>query len=165
MTATSDYIKMQEIATSIVRQVEEKGKAYGDSWRARGGAGAFMVMARKWDRIENICRGEGWDIFDALDGNKEDVRDDVRDLIGYLLLILEHTAPFATRVGIVEGRHPLAPWASPQTTLQSLTTASNEHWTNEGYYGDDTELYKCRACGATQRHRGTPAQPHGCEPL
>lgn len=156
MSATSDYGKMQAIASSIVAKVKEKGEAYGDSWRARGGAGAFMVMARKWDRIENICRAEGWDIFDALDDNKGDVRDDVQDLVGYLLLILEHTAPMRA-----------LPRASasinPQSIAQALlNTAGSEHWSNEGYYGDNTELYKCRRCGGTVRQAGTPPRPHVC---
>ena len=36
-----------------VRELVEAEKSYGDSWRKRGGTGAFMMLARKWDRIEN----------------------------------------------------------------------------------------------------------------
>ena len=32
-------------------------RSYGDSWRRRGGIGAFMMLARKWDRIENQAQG------------------------------------------------------------------------------------------------------------
>src|ERR1039458_3589413 len=39
------------IDTDTLRQ---KGIHYGDSWKARGGVGAFMMAARKWDRIANI---------------------------------------------------------------------------------------------------------------
>ena len=28
-------------------------RSYGDSWKKRGGVGAFMMLARKWDRLEN----------------------------------------------------------------------------------------------------------------
>lgn len=38
---------------------------------------------------------------------------------------------------------------------------SNEHWSNEGYYGDGTQLYKCRQCKSTKRTSVTPP-PHGC---
>lgn len=155
-TSTTDYAMLQTIAMGICETVEEKGKAYGDSWKARGGAGAFMVMARKWDRIENICKANGYNIFNALNANEGGIQDDVQDLIGYLLLILEETTQQTP--ASVE-----FPWGAPQSPVQLLiTTNSNDYWTNEGYYGDETELYKCRACGATQRHRGTPAQPHGC---
>jgi len=70
----------------------EAGKAYGDSWKKRGGAGAFMVLARKWDRIENQCEQVGYDIFQGhskfhgMDG----LIDDIRDLRRYLLLVEEH---------------------------------------------------------------------------
>jgi len=49
-----------------VRELMEAEKSYGDSWRKRGGIGAFMMLARKWDRIENQTYKEGYDIFSAL---------------------------------------------------------------------------------------------------
>jgi len=42
-----------------VRELVEAEKSYGDSWRKRGGVGAFMMLARKWDRIENQCIKDG----------------------------------------------------------------------------------------------------------
>lgn len=38
---------------------------------------------------------------------------------------------------------------------------SNQWWTNEGYYGDMTQLYKCRQCSSTVRTSHTPPA-HGC---
>jgi hypothetical protein len=57
-----------------------------------GGIGAFMMLARKWDRIENQAQVYGWDIFDAMTSDKrpEGIIDDIRDLRRYLLLVEEH---------------------------------------------------------------------------
>ena len=42
-------------------------QCYGDSWKQRG-VGAFMMLARKWDRIENQVKGFKWDVFEAVQG-------------------------------------------------------------------------------------------------
>jgi hypothetical protein len=67
-------------------------QSYGDSWRRRGGVGAFMMLARKWDRIENRVLDHRYDIFDAIecDSRPEGIIDDIRDLRRYLLLVEEH---------------------------------------------------------------------------
>ena len=64
---------------------------YKDSWKRRGGIGAFMMLARKWDRLENSAKHFGWDIFKALiaDRRPEGLIDDIRDLRRYLELV-EH---------------------------------------------------------------------------
>lgn len=78
-------------ANSVVKVLFEKERHYRGSWRKRGGPGAMMMLARKWDRIENIVGEKGWDIFRALEAGDGDIEDDVRDLLGYLLLVLaEH---------------------------------------------------------------------------
>jgi len=64
---------------------------YGNSWRRRGGVGAFMMLARKWDRIENLLKGKtfNYDIFEAMkiDHRDEGIIDDIRDLRRYLILV------------------------------------------------------------------------------
>ena len=77
------------ITTKIVETLYEKERTYRGSWQRRGGAGAFMMLARKWDRIEAQSKAQGYDIFKAVevDGGKEGVIDDIDDLIGYLLLV------------------------------------------------------------------------------
>jgi|TARA_R100000315_G_scaffold62508_1_gene44625 hypothetical protein len=71
---------------------------YGNSWKKRGGVGAFMMLARKWDRIENQVTfqaqegGDSYDIFRTLkdqadDETEEGIIDDIRDLRRYLLLV------------------------------------------------------------------------------
>lgn len=90
------YDKMREIAAQIIRTVERKNKEYGESWRKRGGVGAFMMAARKWDRLETQVQGDvGYDIFALLTQENltsEDPIDTIDDLIAYLLMIRAHCA-------------------------------------------------------------------------
>ena len=64
-------------------------ESYGDSWKQRGGVGAFMMLARKWDRIEKQVLGHHYDIFAAMEADQRDegILDDIRDLRRYLFLI------------------------------------------------------------------------------
>ena len=87
---------LNRVATEDVEVLEKKDKEYGASWKRRGGVGAFMMLARKWDRIETALEikdlGEivGYkDIFiEALsDERLEDLVDDIADLRRYLLLV------------------------------------------------------------------------------
>lgn len=86
-----NYDHIREIANRDVDVLIEKGRTYGSSWRKRGGIGAFMMLARKWDRIEN--QSTGWDIFKAIQKEldlgvtKDGILDDIRDLRSYLLLV------------------------------------------------------------------------------
>lgn len=95
---------LQRIADEDVQGLKKAQESYGDSWKKRGGVGAFMMLARKWDRLENALKpGDGktgpthqcaslappWDIFAATiaDGRAEGLIDDIRDLRRYLLLV------------------------------------------------------------------------------
>lgn len=64
-------------------------KSYGHSWKNRGGVGAFMMLARKWDRIENQSKKLNYDIFETIiaDPSPTGIIDDIRDLRRYLLLV------------------------------------------------------------------------------
>ena len=80
-------------------------ESYGDSWKRRGGVGAFFVAWRKADRLENqvakcividgLAENEKevvatpYDIFAhvAHDPRAEGILDDIRDLRRYLMLI------------------------------------------------------------------------------
>ncbi len=64
-------------------------KHYGNSWKKRGGVSAFMMLCRKWDRLEKFLEEHGWDIFKAMDADTrgEGIIDDIRDLRRYLLLV------------------------------------------------------------------------------
>lgn len=69
----------------------EKGRHYGTSWKKRGGTGAFMMLARKWDRMEtilsNLVGSGGPPLLARLRENPGNVQDDVDDLRRYLLLV------------------------------------------------------------------------------
>ena len=54
--------------------------------------GAFMMLARKWDRIENQVSSDNYDIFKTIsnDPSKDGILDDIRDLRRYLLLVESH---------------------------------------------------------------------------
>ena len=86
------FEKISQIANNDVAKLIEAEKFYGDSWRKRGGMGAFMMLARKWDRIENQVSSENYDIFLTYKKNQsqEGLLDDIQDLRRYLLLVEEH---------------------------------------------------------------------------
>jgi len=69
-------------------------KQYKGSWKRRGGIGAYMMLCRKWDRLENRIEDPTqehtqYDIFDAIakDERPEGLIDDIRDLRRYLTLV------------------------------------------------------------------------------
>lgn len=105
-----DYLAV--VAAEDVEFVEKKNRSYGGSWKRRGGVGAFMMLARKWDRLENILSTVGafgggdkdaqpYDIFQwirrecenekeyrgAAVGQDGSVLAEIRDLRRYLLLV------------------------------------------------------------------------------
>ena len=96
----SNYLAhLEAVAKEDVLGLTKAQQSYGDSWKKRGGVGAFMLLARKWDRLENRVRGEvvsldhltahPWDIFEhiAVDDRAEGLIDDIRDLRRYLMLV------------------------------------------------------------------------------
>jgi hypothetical protein len=90
MIEVEDYDQIQRLANQDVAVLQIKGQHYGRSWLKRGGVGAFMMLARKWDRIENDASKDDFNILTALknaDANGKDLLDDIRDLRRYLLLV------------------------------------------------------------------------------
>ena len=60
--------RLNAITEELVKFVSNKDFHYGSSWRKRGGAGAFFVISRKWDRIEQACETlelAKYDIFEV----------------------------------------------------------------------------------------------------
>ena len=88
MNSELDYLPdVQQMDSDALHM---KAKTYKDSWKKRGGVGAFMMAARKWDRLENIVAECGYDVFTAIDttGEGDDSAiEQIRDLRRYLLLI------------------------------------------------------------------------------
>ena len=90
---TSNIISVVgKLSKEDVEGLAKAEKSYGDSWRQRGGIGAFMMLARKWDRLEKQTNDFGYDIFAAIndDTRDEGILDDIRDLRRYLLLVESH---------------------------------------------------------------------------
>jgi hypothetical protein len=88
--APSEIIKIVErVALYDVEGLHVSEQSYGDSWKQRGGVGAFMMLARKWDRLEKQVEDKHYDIFKSAqaDKRKEGIIDDVRDLRRYLMLV------------------------------------------------------------------------------
>ena len=85
----SNFNIIRNLANLDVSKLEQAERSYGDSWRKRGGIGAFMMLARKWDRIENQVTKDGYDIFESIYNDPSDtgILDDIRDLRRYLLLV------------------------------------------------------------------------------
>ena len=88
----SKWEKMKEVAQNDLEALKRAETSYGNSWRRRGGVGAFMMLARKFDRIEHQSEKHGWDIFEAGEAFKGEagLLDDIRDLRRYLLLVEEY---------------------------------------------------------------------------
>lgn len=88
-----DYL--HEIAEEDAEGLIKAQQSYGNSWKSRGGVGAYMMACRKSDRLDNRIKrkpangGDAYDIFAhiASDERAEGVIDDIRDLRRYLLLI------------------------------------------------------------------------------
>ena len=93
---------LEEIVKGIVaRDVQTlviKDAAYGSSWKKRGGVGAYMMLARKWDRLETQVTRPGldakYDIFDLIQQDcqpgaptSESALETIRDLRVYLILV------------------------------------------------------------------------------
>ena len=82
-------MSLNNLANEDVTGLHEAEQSYGDSWKKRGGVGAFMMLARKWDRLENQVTKVNYDIFQAIqqDTRPEGILDDIQDLRRYLLLV------------------------------------------------------------------------------
>jgi hypothetical protein len=92
----ADFDDIKKLANEDVKHLKKAEKSYGDSWMLRGGVGAFMMLCRKWDRIENQTKKENYDIFQTVknDLSKTGILDDIRDLRRYLLLVESHTTKY-----------------------------------------------------------------------
>lgn len=103
------------IETAVKADVDGLEKAhehYGTSWKNRGGIGAFMMLARKWDRLEQAVEKYGYDIFKTIEGDTraEGIMDDIRDLRRYLLLVeAEFDIPQINKDGPSQTYPPLSP--------------------------------------------------------
>ena len=80
---------VEKVAQVDVTKLHKAEQSYGNSWKQRGGVGAFMMLARKWDRLEKQVNESNYDIFLAAekDTRPEGILDDIQDLRRYLMLV------------------------------------------------------------------------------
>lgn len=88
---------LEQVAAQDLATLQQKESTYKGSWRKRGGIGAFMMLARKWDRLENMLDAQTpqFDIFKGLQhqddmgetGNDGSLLAEIRDLRRYLMLV------------------------------------------------------------------------------
>ena len=85
----ADFEQIEKLTQIDIAKLKKAEKYYGDSWLKRGGVGAFMMLARKWDRIEFVAKKDSYDIFSTIqiDSSDTGILDDIRDLRRYLFLV------------------------------------------------------------------------------
>lgn len=133
---------LDAVALSDCEAVREKEATYQGSWKKRGGIGAFMMLARKWDRLEGMLnRGDRYDLFEhiiAQGGSDKDgmVLAEVRDLRRYLLLV---EAEMAAR-GVID----LKP-ASGDTAFKGGVDPTDVYSILAAFWDLDREAAKKRA--------------------
>ena len=89
MSDDGHLVHIEQIAKEDAAGLLKAHESYGPSWKKRGGVGAYMVMIRKFDRMDIGAEKYGWDIFKAVeaDPRAEGILDDIRDARRYLMLI------------------------------------------------------------------------------
>jgi hypothetical protein len=96
--------ELDNVVTDAVGLIRHKTATYGDSWKRRGGPGAWFTTVRPWDRLEKIVEHHAGNVFDAIrddpEGHDGSALACVRDIMNYLILIEAHA-----RVVLGVGRH------------------------------------------------------------
>lgn len=101
------------VVVADIATIEAKEKSHGASWKKSGGASAFMIFARKWDRIKarvtqsipataDTPAATAENILEHIPADRrvEPLLSDIRDLRQYLMLVeAEMAARGAVQVG------------------------------------------------------------------
>lgn len=103
---------LTDVTESDLEYIRVKDRSYGASWKKRGGVGAFMMLARKWDRLETMLQRDGikYDIFQCIQAEQNMQGADgtalaeIRDLRRYLILV--EAEMMSRRVVRVPGAKP-----------------------------------------------------------
>lgn len=120
--ATTDKMAYMGRLDTVVREavalIRLKTQTYSDSWKKRGGTGAWFTIVRPWDRLEGIVARHGGDIFAAIEadptGQDGSALACVRDLMNYMILVEAHAraelgVPDAPRSFMPDQRGPGTP--------------------------------------------------------
>ena len=147
---------IDRIAADDCRELRRKEETYRGSWQARGGVGAFMMLARKMDRLEAIASSGGYNIFDCIARDEErysgqsgcdgSALAEVRDLRRYLMLV-EAKMMADGVVPEVWGEIPLQ---RPETYTHRNPEPDRPGTPDDGGH-HDTERYPIRATWAEYR--------------
>lgn len=92
----SEERQLLEVLDRDALLIQQKDVSYGSSWKRRGGVGAYMVSVRKLDRIEHQvsqCGGMSRALSAIRAQEVDSMREDIRDLRCYMLLILSELLP------------------------------------------------------------------------
>jgi hypothetical protein len=116
--------ELEKLLTASIQVLDDKREGYGDSWKKRGGVGAFMVIARKWDRIEHAAKENGWNLFEALRISRTDLLDDICDLRNYLTLV-QHEVVYGQREGNSDASFTPDSQESPGASAEELGVGDN----------------------------------------
>lgn len=93
MTYDPEYLNnLKRIFENDIGVIQHKEKTYRGSWMEYGGVSGFMNLARKWDRLKNMCSDNGYDVFKAVEdgghiGDDGTALAEIRDLRRYLALV------------------------------------------------------------------------------
>lgn len=140
---------IRNLADGDIEKLVNAQKSYGHSWISRGLRGAYFVMVRKIDRIENQMRQANFDLPAALSmfPGKDGIIDDIRDLRQYLLLIEAEI--------IAQKRLAVAPLTGEMMFQHRAVEPS----------GDD--VWHCSMCSQTFTlpHAHSPMTKHECPAL
>ena len=83
--------QLEGVVADMVALLRLKTETYGDSWKRRGGPGAWFTTVRPWDRLEGILGKFGGDVFAAIalkpGGEDGTALACVRDVMAYMILI------------------------------------------------------------------------------
>lgn len=87
MSAYLDYIP--QVMSKINTMVADGHAKYGDSCLSRGPVGLYMMLARKWDRLDKSGKEHNYDMDAAIVANPppDGLIDDIDDLIVYLVIM------------------------------------------------------------------------------
>lgn len=146
--STTQLEEAKDIAIQDCRTLMSKDRTYKGSWRARGGIGVFMMLARKWDRIENFCKENNYDIFEAIIKSRsitgqEGCLEDIRDLRAYLLHVEMHIKKLTDHQEgkeekVSDGIHGTVPISDPPKPEPPTQTDIED--------GDMIGFYQCPVC-------------------
>lgn len=112
MSTYLDHI--HKVAQEDAEGLRKAHQDYGSSCLKRGGVGLFMMLARKWDRLENLLSKSGagqWNILEAIkqDSRPEGIIDDIRDLRRYLNIVEAEARAQGCSSAISKSRDNLSP--------------------------------------------------------